>query len=238
MPPSQTSTTNGDRPKTQAERTALAERKMIDAAVDLLNHSGIQGTTLKAIGDRAGYSRGLATHHFGTKAALFRKLLREVSAAFVRELENRVGQLTGLEAFDAANDAHLQHILNRPDHLRAMYILWFGSMDPGSGFKPNLSGFMHRQRESMAHWIRGGQQAGEIRPEIDADRMAEQLYAALIGINHQWLVDPALDLPRAYRDLKRNTRQLLQLRSPNSHHPADHSGNNTRPGEHLLNNQD
>jgi AcrR family transcriptional regulator len=184
---------------------------MIDAAIELLNSAGIEGATLKAIGEKAGYSRGLATHHFGNKAGLFRKVLREVSAIWVRELHNQVAGLTGLKALSVANAAHLQHILDRPDHLRAMYILWFGSLDPGSGFSPNLSRFMKKQRDSMAEWVRGGQELKEIRTDVDPVRMGEQLYANLIGINHQWLVDPSLDLTRAYRQMKQNTIQLLKV---------------------------
>ena len=199
-------------PRTQAERTALAEERMVAAAIELLNSAGIQGATLKAIGERAGYSRGLATHHFGTKAGLFRKVLREVSAIWVRALRDRVGDKTGVEALSAANEAHLQHVLDYPNHLRAMYILWFGSLDPGSEFKPNLSGFMRLQRESMAQWVRGGQKLGEIRPDIDAAKAGEQLYATTIGINHQWLVDPGLNLSGAYREMKHNMLLWLQSR--------------------------
>jgi AcrR family transcriptional regulator len=198
------------RPRTQAERTALAEERMVAAAIELLNTVGIEGATLKAIGEKAGYSRGLATHHFGTKAGLFRKLLREVSASWVRALQAKVASKTGMEALTAANEAHLQHVLKHPDHLRAMYILWFGSLDPGSEFKPNLSGFMRVQRESMANWVRSGQAAGEIRADVDPERTGEQLYASLIGINHQWLVDPDLDLRLAYREMKENMLHWLK----------------------------
>jgi AcrR family transcriptional regulator len=197
--------------RTQAERTALAEERMIAAAIELLNTVGMQGATLKAIGEKAGYSRGLATHHFGTKAGLFRKLLREVSASWVKALQDRVGGKTGLKALSSANEAHLAHILRHPSHLRAMYILWFGSLDPGSEFRPNLSGFMRLQRESMANWVRGGQELGEIRADIDPGRAGEQLYATTIGINHQWLVDPGLNLVKAYEEMKKNMLHWLQL---------------------------
>ena len=42
-----------NRPRTQAERTALAEDRMIGAAIELLNTVGIEGATLKAIGEKA-----------------------------------------------------------------------------------------------------------------------------------------------------------------------------------------
>jgi len=212
MPGKQTSAVvdRQKQPRTQAERSALAEERMISAAIELLNTVGMEGATLKAIGEQAGYSRGLATHHFGTKAGLFRKLLREVSASWVKALQNHVKGKTGLEALSAANEAHLQHVLRYPDHLRAMYILWFGSLDPGSGFKPNLSGFMRLQRESMAKWVRGGQELGEIRADVDPASTGLQLYATTIGINHQWLVDPSLNLSQAYHEMKRNMLHWLQ----------------------------
>ena len=210
--PTTATTTQPDAPRTQAERSALAAASMIDAAIGLLNSEGTEGATLKAIGESAGYSRGLATHHFGSKAGLFRQLLKQVHAEFIDDLNRRVGTLTGIAALEVANAAHRDWVSRHPQRLRAMYILWFGSLDPGSEFKPNVARFMERQREAMAGWIRGGQTAGEIPAEIDASRMAMHLYASLIGVNHQWLVNPALNLQAAYREMKINMLQMLKNR--------------------------
>ena len=46
--------------RTQAERTALSDARMFDAAMQLIVEQGTHATTLKAVGERAGYSRGLA----------------------------------------------------------------------------------------------------------------------------------------------------------------------------------
>lgn len=182
---------------------------MVQGAIALLNSVGISGATLKAIGEEAGYSRGLATHHFGSKAGLFRSLLREIHAEFLNELEERVGERTGLEALEAANLAHRDYVLRHRDRLRAMYILWFGALDPGSDFKPNVARFMARQRERMAGWIRGGQAAGQIPDTVDADRVATQIYGNLTGVNLQWLIDASLDLTEAYADMRADMHRLL-----------------------------
>jgi AcrR family transcriptional regulator len=199
-------------PRTQAERTALAESKMVNAAVDLLNSVGIQGTTLVAIGERSGYSRGLATHHFGTKAALFRAVLRRMTAVWTEELVRQLSGKTGLDAVKTAIDAHLAHVLKHPDYIRATNILWGAALDPASEFKPNVAEFMRIQRTSVANWIRGGQQLGEIRPDVQPERIGEQYYGALIGINHQWLVSPDFDLKAAYEDFKHSMVRLLSAR--------------------------
>ena len=198
-----------DQSLTQAERTARAETKMVLAAIDLLNTVGIQGTTLVAIGEKSGYSRGLATHHFGSKAGLFRTVLKRLSAAWSKQLNRQLGGKTGLKAIKIAIDTHLAHALKHPEWIRVQYILWGAAIDPASKFKPNAAEFMQIQRETVAAWIRDGQQAGEIRSDIDPDHTAEQYYGSLIGITHQWQVSPDFDLPAAYADFKRNFLRML-----------------------------
>jgi len=209
VPHSTPTASNTDQPLTQAERTARAETGMIDAAIDLLNTTGIQGTTLVAIGDKAGYSRGLVTHHFGSKAGLFRAVLKRITASWTADLMTALGGDTGIAAFTAAIDAHLAHVLRHPEYIRAQNILWGAALDPSSEFKPNVAEFMRIQRESVAAWVRGGQEKGEILPEINPKRVAEQYYGGLIGINSQWLVSPDFDLTAAYTDFKHNMVRLL-----------------------------
>jgi phytoene dehydrogenase-like protein len=93
--------------------------------------------------------------------------------------------------------------------MRVQYILWGAAIDPATEFKPNVAEFMQIQRESVADWVRDGLECGEIRADADPERLAEQYYGALIGINHQWQVSPDFDLAAAYTDFKRNfVRQL------------------------------
>jgi AcrR family transcriptional regulator len=209
MPDAAPNPKNSDQTLTQAERTARAADSMIEAAIELLNTVGIQGTTLVAIGDKSGYSRGLVTHHFGSKAGLFRAVLKRITAAWTADLTSCLGERTGVQAFIAAIDAHLAHALRHPEYIRAQNILWGAALDPSSEFKPNVAEFMRIQRESVAAWVGGGQERGEIPRDINARRIAEQYYGGLIGINSQWLVSPDFDLRAAYEDFKGNMVRLL-----------------------------
>jgi len=209
MPQTTSASEQLDQPRTQAERTALAETRMVQAAIELLNTAGIQGTTLVAIGERAGYSRGLATHHFGSKAGLFRTVLKRLSATWNEELLRKLGGKTGLQAIMTAIESHLAHALRHPEYIRAQNILWGVALDPSSEFHPNVAEFMQIQRESVVSWLAGGQELGEIRKDIDPERIAEQFYGGLIGINQQWLVSPDFDLAAAYEDFKQNMVRLL-----------------------------
>lgn len=200
---------NGNLARTQAERTRTAETRMVLAAIELLNTVGIKGTTLVAIGEKSGYSRGLATHHFGSKAGLFRTILKRISEAWSNRLNEQLDGNTGIDAVRTAIDAHLEFVLAHPEYMRVQYMLWGAAIDPSSEFKPNVAEFMQIQRESVAAWISAGQEQGKIDRKLNPERLAEQYYGALIGINKQWQVSPDFDLPAAYEDFKRNfVRQL------------------------------
>jgi hypothetical protein len=137
-----------------------------------------------------------------------------MTAVWTEKLVQSLGDKTGLQAITTAVDTHLDHVLHHPDYIRAMNILWGAALDPASEFKPNGAEFMRIQRESVAAWVKEGQASGEIRPDVDAGRVAEQYYATLIGLNNQWLVSPEIDLRAAYEDYKQNILRLLSANSP------------------------
>jgi AcrR family transcriptional regulator len=199
---------------TQAERTALAEEKMINATIELLNTAGLAGTTLIAIGERAGYSRGLASHHFGSKAGLFRKVLKQITVVWTIDLNRQVQGKTGLRAILGAMDAHIDHVCDYPEHAKAMYILWGCSFDPGSEFKPNVIEFHRLQRETAVAWVAGGIESGEIRNDVNPEKFGEHFYATLVGLNYQWLVNPDIDLKASVDVLKHNIVALLEAKQP------------------------
>ena len=98
-------------PRTQLERTALSDARMADAAVKLICERGAAETTLKDVGLLAGYSRGLASYRFGTKAGLWSFLVRTIGEEWLAELEQSVADTTGLDTIHAAIDAHCRFLL-------------------------------------------------------------------------------------------------------------------------------
>ena len=55
-------------------------------AAELIAEVGPSGFTLANVGERAGYSRGLATHHFGSKGAMMQRLVASVTSGFRAEV--------------------------------------------------------------------------------------------------------------------------------------------------------
>ena len=73
--------------RTQAQRTALSDQLMLEAAIKLINERGTQKTTLKEIGELAGYSRGLANYRFGSKDGLLQELFSRFDDRWKNHLE-------------------------------------------------------------------------------------------------------------------------------------------------------
>jgi len=164
---------------------------------------------LKAIGEESGYSRGLATHRFGSKAGLFRHVLRHVSAEWVTRVEQAVGDQIGIDALTAVVDVQYNFIKDAPEKLRAMYILWMASGDPASEFKTNVADVHRVQRSDVQRWVETGQKTGIVRRQLCAERVSEQFVALLLGITFQWLVNPQMPLFEMHEALKREIKFLL-----------------------------
>ena len=176
--------------RTQAERTAQSDALMLDAAISLIVARGTAGTHLKDVGERAGYSRGLASYRFGNKAGLFTQIIQAVGDDWLRELGRAVRDKDGLDAILAATDAHYDFVQQAADRIRAFYILWFDSIGPDAALKSVIANVHERRRRDVERWITSGIEAGSVRADADARTIAEQFCASIIGIVYQWLVSP------------------------------------------------
>ena len=196
--------------KTQAERTALSDQRMFDAAISLINERGTQKTTLKEIGELAGYSRGLANYRFGSKDGLMQELFVRFDERWKEHLSSYVKDLTGISGILAAADALRDFLKLESDYMRAMYLLWYESLGHESEIRNKLADHHDVYRKDATNWVRQGIANGEIAPDIDAEQFAVQYCAFIFGLVYQWLVNAgALDLDAIFDDYETNTKRLL-----------------------------
>jgi AcrR family transcriptional regulator len=175
---------------TQADRSALSERRMLEAAVELMGECGYEKTTLAAIGEAAGYSRGLATHQFGSKADLFAQVIRWISDRSRRQIEVALQGCTGLDALFAFADAHGQFADENPQMTRALYVLWFQSLIADSPMRDAAIDDLLGHRDRVRRIIEQGIAEGTVRADVDAYAEAIEFCGALFGLGLQRLIDP------------------------------------------------
>jgi AcrR family transcriptional regulator len=63
-------TAAGQRANRQQQRSRSTQRRLLEAAVEVLVERGWSGTTTTQVAERAGVSRGAQLHHYRTKSAL------------------------------------------------------------------------------------------------------------------------------------------------------------------------
>ncbi|MEO0576375.1 MAG: helix-turn-helix domain-containing protein [Pseudomonadota bacterium] len=196
--------------KTQAERTAASDRAMIDAAVQLILEHGIEGTTLSAIGEHAGYSRGLATYRFGSKAGLFEEVSNTIHRRWVGYLNKAVGAQTGADALKAAADAYYRFVTDAPEDIRVLHILYYGGAQPNGELRGFAKQAISRQIADAERWINEGIADGSVRDDISPRTAATQYVAHIAGITYIWLLNPQrLDFSDIHREFIRTLTEQL-----------------------------
>ncbi len=196
--------------RTQAQRTEFSDKRMLDAAVELIVELGPAATSLKEVGLKAGYSRGLAGQRFGSKDSLFAFVLRQVGDSWLGHLKKVTLGVTGINAIHHALDEHYQFCVEAPDQVRAFYTLWFESVNAGSELKQIIKNIHDRRHQDLVDWIVTDPTIHDTVKQ-DADVIASQFCASVIGIVYYWLANPdAIDETRQmHENLKRSMTLFL-----------------------------
>jgi AcrR family transcriptional regulator len=212
---------NGEK-RTQRERKDRSQHDLLEAALELVAERGYRGASLAAIGERAGYSRGLVTEHFGSKEGLLRELVSRLMTGWRSlVLSDDVGDKRGAQALSAVVLAHRRAIKERPSAMRALYVLLFESVLELSSMRDEFKKMDSELRKLAAAYLVEGQKSGTIRADIDAEAQAALMLAAVRGITLQWMVDPdAFDLDRVYTELARWTEEGLSAVKVTKPRPA------------------
>jgi AcrR family transcriptional regulator len=199
--------------RTQAERTANSDLRMLEAATALILEHGTHNTTLREVGERAGFSRGLASNRFGSKEGLFGQLVKDFNYRWAQEVRKSVGDSTGLPAFSAALDAVEFFLLNRSSELKALYILWFESISSHEEVRKRLARNHNAYRRDAERWVREGIRDGTIRDTIDPVCFAVEFASLIFGMIYQWLVEPEqVDVHAVFKHYRRNAIETLAAR--------------------------
>lgn len=203
--------------RTQAERSALSDRAMIDAAIELILESGTEKTTLAAIGEKAGYSRGLATYRFGSKAGLYDEVCKSISRRWLQYLRRDVGDRVGVDAMCLALDGFFDFVSEHPKLAKVLQILYCGAGIPGSGYLDTSTSIHDRQLTDVAAWVGAGIDEGSIRSDIDPETVAAQYIAYISGLTYLRLINPdSVDIRKANNDMKTHLRRSLQANNQDS----------------------
>lgn len=175
----------------QQERNERSTNALLDAAAALIVEGGFGSLTLAAIGERAGYSRGLVTARFGSKDGLVDELIERIVGRWShRNVLPRTKGKSGREAMLVMLDAIRAQAERDPRALRVLYALMFEALGPDEGLRARFAKFHEGMRADFAGFVQRGKRDGSIAKTVDAAAEATLVIAGLRGIGYQWLLDP------------------------------------------------
>jgi len=175
--------------RTQVERRQEAERRIIEAAIEIVSERGLPGLTLASAGAAAGYSRSIASHHFGKKDNLLIAICRHITQSFNDSFDSPNAE-TGLSRIFTIVQRYFNGVRNNSARIRALYLILTEAVH-----QPGLSDALaqvnqHSVRRIQFHFQRAIVD-GDIRADVNANTQAVLLLASLRGVMAQYLVNGA-----------------------------------------------
>ena len=199
------------RPNRQQERTERSTLALLQAASQLIVEGGLDSLTFAAIGERAGYSRGLLTARFGNKDGLIEALLEHIVSNWSHDdIAPDPSDDSGREAVIGLLGAITAQADRDPAGLRVLYALMF---EAGSDqlLRVRFAEFHEAMRADFETMIRRGKRDGSIDSKVSPRREAVLIVAGLRGIAYQWQLDPErFDPVDALRYLVVTTEERLR----------------------------
>jgi AcrR family transcriptional regulator len=194
--------TAAPRRQTQAERREASETRILNTTLRVIAQRGVTRMTLAEVGARAGYSRGLPAHLFGTKAKLLCRCAKLLIGDFWMARLADVGPEGGFAALKAAVRDWLELVETRSDFARAYYLIiqetyCSDSDEAWPELRTVVQGLVSGAQGQFANYLKYARDQGEIQADVDPEEIAWLVHATLRGFGLQWLVKPeATDLRR------------------------------------------
>lgn len=190
--------------RTQAQRRAESDARLIRATAELIVERGIDGTSLAEIGRRAGYSHGLVHARFGSKDALVERLSAEAVDMFRTATIERIGDARGFDALRIVVETYLDLVLGPDPIARVHLLVWSVTITPGEGKRPYRLNWDRMFQSSLARMLALGIEEGGIRPGINPESAAVIIVGLLRGVALQLILDPEAGSKSAVMDVVLN----------------------------------
>jgi AcrR family transcriptional regulator len=178
--------------RTQAERRASSERRLLDATARVIAERGTSSVSFADIAKVAGCSHGLPGYLFGSKADLLLALVDDVLKelrAYVLDPVAGEGQ-RGLGAVLAGMRRFLESLDRPTTYTRAMYVLLGEAPGATPELQEALQAYQEGVQRQFAELVVDGIERGEIRSDVDPEAQAVVLLGMARGIGQEVVLAP------------------------------------------------
>lgn len=181
--------------RTQAERRAMSEERLLGAAAQIIAQEGYLACTLDRVGERAGFSRGLASRKYGSKDGLIEAVIWRVSAHVHEQVDLAISGLADpLDQLLALFDRFVELVLSDTS-VRAYFVLFSAMIANRLETRAVFDEVQRRFGERIETLILEAQAAGRVPAALPAQHAAFMLGCLLAGISIETAMDAAASAP-------------------------------------------
>jgi AcrR family transcriptional regulator len=164
-------------------------QQILDAAVQLFAAKGYRGTGVAALADRVGMTATGMLYYFGSKERLLQEVVAERDRRDVFDLDS-----LSLSSFRELG----RHNAETAILTRLYVVLGAESLDPDDPLHDFFIDRYETARALVRSVLERERDEGNFRADLDVEQIAREVIAVLMGLEIQWLADPArVDLAQA-----------------------------------------
>ncbi len=179
--------------RTQEERKAESERRILRAAVELFAKQGYLKTTLIEVGKAAGYTGGLVSHRFGSKEGLLNAVIENSTKRFMEDQLRPAIEGEHISSAEASLknyiSTYFDEVYVRESHIRALYVIMGESLGSVPDVRPKIAQLNRQMRNRIAEIVSNGIEMGEFHQNVDPQAAAVLIVGLLRGVVMQYLAD-------------------------------------------------
>lgn len=195
--------------RTQAQRRAQSEDRLLAAAAELIATEGYLAATLERVGARAGFSRGLASRKYGSKDGLIEAVIRHVSAHVHAQVDAAIAGLADPLDRLLALFARFVELVESDALVRAYFVLFSAMIANRLDTRPVFDEIQQRFGERVEGLIAQAQDSGAVPRTIPPEHGAFLVGCLLAGIAIETASGFPADPPALRRDLSAMLRAAL-----------------------------
>jgi TetR/AcrR family acrAB operon transcriptional repressor len=180
--------------RTKEEAQATRER-LLDAAETIFRDRGVTRTSLAEVAKAAGMTRGAVYWHFKDKADLFRAMCDRATLPLDSMFE-RAGETVERDPLGTLRTLSIGALQSLATDPRAQNV--FEIVFHKSELVDDLAGIATTQAKErgtclaqIEEIVRQGAALGQLPADVDPHLATQGLHALMVGIMHEWVLDPA-----------------------------------------------
>jgi AcrR family transcriptional regulator len=158
-------------------------KELADAVLTLVARVGVNGVTVRSVAEEAGWSTGVLTHYYGSRAGLLLAALRRAAAVTRRDYQQ--GPLTELlEGVLPLDERRLA--LNR------IFLFFYAEAATDEEIRREIAGYLANWRADVEAAVRHAQAHGALDAARDPREVAALLVALADAVSMHAIFDPAV----------------------------------------------